>query len=155
MEIKEFDAFVVKEKGDGFSGRVVRKSLSDLPRSDLLIRVCYSSLNYKDALSASGNKGVTKEYPHTPGIDAVGTVVSDMSGKFSENEDVVVTGFDLGMNTDGYCYLLRERCFTRASSFRLSFYSQRCFTHRYRFPELSDDKEGNCLGKTCQRVETG
>ena len=58
-------------------------------------------MNYKDALSATGNKGVTKEYPHTPGIDAVGTVVSDVSGKFRENEAVIVTGFDLGMNTDG------------------------------------------------------
>lgn len=101
MEIKEFDAFVVEEKGDGYSGRVVGRSLCDLPENELLIKVHYSSLNYKDALSANGNKGVTKEYPHTPGIDAVGTVISDASGTFIEDDDVIVTSYDLGMNTDG------------------------------------------------------
>ncbi len=101
MKIKEFDAFVVEKKGDGYSGRVVGRSLRDLPENELLIKVQYSSLNYKDALSATGNKGVTRHYPHTPGIDAAGTVVSDASGKFSENESVIVTGYDLGMNTAG------------------------------------------------------
>lgn len=67
------------------------------------IRVCvhYSSLNYKDALSASGNKGVTKSYPHTPGIDAAGVVDHSASDLFGEGEEVLVTGYDLGMNTDG------------------------------------------------------
>jgi len=72
-----------------------------LPENDLLIRVRYSSLNYKDALSASGNKGITKNYPHTPGIDAVGTVVSSDTKKFRESEKVIVTSYDLGMNTSG------------------------------------------------------
>ena len=101
MELKEFDAFVVEESNGEFSGRIIGKSFNELPYHDLLVKVHYSSLNYKDALSATGNKGVTKEYPHTPGIDAIGTVVSDMSGKFRENETVIVTGYDLGMNTDG------------------------------------------------------
>ena len=101
MELKKFNAFVVEESNGEFSGRIIGKSFNELPYHDLLVKVHYSSLNYKDALSATGNKGVTKEYPHTPGIDAVGTVVSDMSGKFRENETVIVTGFDLGMNTDG------------------------------------------------------
>jgi putative YhdH/YhfP family quinone oxidoreductase len=60
------------------------------------IRVTHSSLNYKDALSASGNKGVTRNFPHTPGIDAAGTLVAD-----NQEEKVIVTGYDLGMNTDG------------------------------------------------------
>ena len=59
------------------------------------------SLNYKDALSATGNKGITKKYPHTPGIDAAGVVVSSASRLFSEGDKVIVSGNDLGMNTPG------------------------------------------------------
>lgn len=66
-----------------------------------MIEVHYSSLNFKDAMSASGNKRITKNYPHTPGIDAAGVVVSDKSGTFKEGQEVVVFGYDLGMNTDG------------------------------------------------------
>jgi acrylyl-CoA reductase (NADPH) len=68
---------------------------------EVLIKVQYSSVNYKDALSASGNRGVTRNFPHTPGIDAAGTVVSDASGQFTEGAEVVVFGYDLGMNTAG------------------------------------------------------
>jgi acrylyl-CoA reductase (NADPH) len=68
---------------------------------EVLIKVQYSSVNYKDALSASGNPGVTRNFPHTPGIDAAGTVVSDSTGQFSEGAEVVVFGYDLGMNTCG------------------------------------------------------
>ena len=68
---------------------------------EVLIKVQYSSVNYKDALSASGNRGVTRNFPHTPGIDAAGTVVSDVSGQFDEGAEVVVFGYDLGMNTCG------------------------------------------------------
>jgi acrylyl-CoA reductase (NADPH) len=68
---------------------------------EVLIKVQYSSINYKDALSASGNRGVTRNFPHTPGIDASGTVISDASGQFTEGAEVVVFGYDLGMNTTG------------------------------------------------------
>ena len=61
----------------------------------------YSSLNYKDALSATGNKGVTRNYPHTPGIDAAGMVAESSHLAFEEGDEVIVTGFDLGMNTSG------------------------------------------------------
>jgi len=101
IEENEFRAFVVEEQGETFAGHVRTRSISDLPENDLLIRVHYSSLNYKDALSASGNRGVTKSYPHTPGIDAVGTVVCSDTDKFDENEKVIVTSYDLGMNTPG------------------------------------------------------
>jgi acrylyl-CoA reductase (NADPH) len=66
-----------------------------------LIKVHYSSLNYKDALSATGNRGVTKNYPHTPGIDAVGIVVKSEDNLFCTDDKVIVTSYDLGMNTDG------------------------------------------------------
>jgi len=77
------------------------KSIDDLPPGDTLIKVEYSSLNYKDALSVSGNKGVTKNYPHTPGIDAAGSIIESDNSKFKKGDKVVVTGFDLGMNTWG------------------------------------------------------
>lgn len=96
-----FRAMVVRETDDGFVRGIEERSMDDLPTGELLVQVHFSSLNYKDALSASGNKGVTREYPHTPGIDAVGKVVRDASGKFSEGDEVIVTSYDLGMNTDG------------------------------------------------------
>ena len=99
---KTFKALVVEETSDGnFEKSIQQRNLSDLPDNDLLIEVHYSSLNYKDAMSASGNKSITKNYPHTPGIDAAGVVVSDKSGTFSEGQEVVVFGYDLGMNTAG------------------------------------------------------
>jgi putative YhdH/YhfP family quinone oxidoreductase len=63
--------------------------------------VAYSSLNYKDALSAVGNKGVTRNYPHTPGIDAAGIVEESAVEHIKPGDNVIVTGFDLGMNTSG------------------------------------------------------
>ncbi len=101
MEQNTFKAFVVEEQEDRFIRTIKTRSVNDLPHNDLLIRVRYSSLNYKDALSASGNKGVTKNYPHTPGIDAVGTIVCSDTRKFREHEKVIVTSYDLGMNTAG------------------------------------------------------
>jgi putative YhdH/YhfP family quinone oxidoreductase len=99
---QEFKALVVTETADGkFRREVKQKSLIDLPAGDLLIQVRYSSLNYKDALSATGNKGVSRNYPHTPGIDAAGIVVESATHKFAPGDQVVVTGFDLGMNTSG------------------------------------------------------
>jgi putative YhdH/YhfP family quinone oxidoreductase len=63
--------------------------------------VHYSSLNYKDALSAAGNKGVTRQYPHTPGIDAAGVVSHSEDSRFAVGDAVIVTSYDLGMNTAG------------------------------------------------------
>jgi alcohol dehydrogenase len=74
---------------------------SVLPDHDVTVRVSHSSLNYKDALSASGNRGVTRDYPHTPGIDAAGTVVASRDPRFAEGDAVVCTGFDHGMGTAG------------------------------------------------------
>lgn len=100
--MKKFLSFRVFELPDGsFERKIVERSVSDLPPGEVLIRVHYSGLNYKDALSAWGNKGVTRRYPHTPGIDAAG-VVEETSGKyFKPGDKVIISGFDLGMNTDG------------------------------------------------------
>ena len=102
MSAKMFRCLRVDETGDKqFTRQLVEKSIDDLPAGDVLIRVHYSSLNYKDALSATGNKGVTRNYPHTPGIDAAGEVEESASAAFKPGERVLVTGFDLGMNTSG------------------------------------------------------
>ena len=96
-----FKAFVTEETEKGFVSNVIQRSLEDLPEGDVLIKVLFSSLNYKDALSASGNKGVSKNYPHSPGIDAAGIVEESNSDEFSTGDEVIVTGYDLGMNTSG------------------------------------------------------
>ena len=98
----KFKAFVVREAESGvFKSAVEERKVDDLPVGDLLIKVSFSSINYKDALSASGNKGVSKNYPHTPGIDAAGIIADSSSTKFKIDDKVVVTGYDLGMNTSG------------------------------------------------------
>jgi acrylyl-CoA reductase (NADPH) len=99
---QHFKAMVVTETGDKqFVREIKERELSDLPAGELIIEVKYSSLNYKDALSASGNKGVTRKYPHTPGIDAAGVVADCSNRTFAVGDQVIVTGFDLGMNTPG------------------------------------------------------
>jgi alcohol dehydrogenase len=96
-----FKAFVTEETEKGFTSSIKERSLNDLPAGDVLIKVLFSSLNYKDALSASGNKGVSRNYPHSPGIDAAGIVEESNSDDFSNGDEVIVTGYDLGMNTSG------------------------------------------------------
>lgn len=102
MENRSFRALVVREGEEkAFTRAIETKYVADLPAGEAVIKVLYSSVNYKDALSASGNRGVTRNFPHTPGIDAAGTVEEDASGRFSAGDEVLVTGYDLGMNTSG------------------------------------------------------
>lgn len=99
---QSFRAMWVEEQPDGsFRRSIVPRSIDDLPPGDLLVRVHYSSLNYKDALSASGNRGVTRVYPHTPGVDAAGVVMESAVAAFQPGDEVIVIGYDLGMNTPG------------------------------------------------------
>ncbi len=102
METRKFRALVVEESADGaFTRTVTDRYVSDLPAGEVLVRVEYSSLNYKDALSASGNRGVTRNYPHTPGVDAAGIVVESSAESVQQGALVIVTSYDLGMNTPG------------------------------------------------------
>jgi putative YhdH/YhfP family quinone oxidoreductase len=101
MENIQYKAFVVEEQDSKFIRTIQTLSTDNLPAGDVLIRVHYSSLNYKDALSSTGNKGVTKKYPHTPGIDAAGIVKHSDNDRFRAGDEVIVTGYDLGMNTAG------------------------------------------------------
>ena len=96
-----FKALVTQETENGFECNVEEMSIDDLPEGKVLIKVLYSSLNFKDALSASGNKGVSRNFPHTPGIDASGIVEESQSELFNKGDEVIVTGYDMGMNTSG------------------------------------------------------
>lgn len=99
---QNFKAMVVSETPEKTFVREIRqRAMGDLPAGELIVEVKYSSLNYKDALSATGNKGVTRKYPHTPGIDAAGVVVDSTTKSVGVGEEVTLTGFDLGMNTAG------------------------------------------------------
>ncbi|WP_430895947.1 MULTISPECIES: YhdH/YhfP family quinone oxidoreductase [unclassified Paraflavitalea] len=100
----KFRALMIQENAGSipaFVREIKERNLEDLPKGEVLIKVLYSSLNYKDALSASGNKGITKVYPHTPGIDAAGIVELSTHSDFISGDEVIVTGYDLGMNTAG------------------------------------------------------
>src|SRR5690554_3281588 len=99
--MSEFKALLVSEEQGQFARRVVLRRIDELPAGEVLIRVHWSSLNYKDALSASGNRGVTRHYPHTPGIDAAGVVEASAVPELVPGDEVIVTGYDLGMNTPG------------------------------------------------------
>jgi len=96
-----FKAFRIEEKDGNYIGSIKEMEFGLLKTNEVLVKVHYSSLNYKDALSASGNKGVTRKYPHTPGIDAVGIIEKSNCDLFTIGEKVIVTSYDLGMNTDG------------------------------------------------------
>lgn len=96
-----FRAFRIEENNGKYIGSIKEMEFNPLKDNEILVKVHYSSLNYKDALSASGNKGVTRNYPHTPGIDAVGVIEKSTSNSLKIGDKVIVTSYDLGMNTDG------------------------------------------------------
>ena len=97
----DYRALITSENNKTFINSIEKRNITDLPNNDTLIKVKYSSLNYKDALSASGNKGVTRNYPHTPGIDAAGIIEETSGNVFKPGDEVIVTGYDMGMNTFG------------------------------------------------------
>ena len=102
MSDTTFRALVVSRTGEKtYSREVTERTISDLPEGEVLVRVRYSSLNFKDGLSCIGNPGVTRNYPHTPGVDASGEVVESSDSRFKVGDSVIVTGYDLGMNTSG------------------------------------------------------
>jgi putative YhdH/YhfP family quinone oxidoreductase len=100
--MQTFRALVTEINTEGkVTNEVQSLPRSFIPMDGVLIRVQYSSLNFKDALSANGHKGITRNYPHIPGIDAAGVVEEDPTGTFLAGTRVLVTGFDMGMNAHG------------------------------------------------------
>lgn len=97
-----FQCYLVTKDSDGtVRGQIAERRIDELPEGEVVIRVAYSSLNYKDALAAKGNPGVNKVFPHIPGVDAAGKVASSGVYEFAEGDPVLVTGFDMGANRWG------------------------------------------------------
>ena len=95
-------AFLVEKSEDKiFTSAVKEIEIPEIGENEVLIKTTYSSLNYKDALSSIGNPGVTRVFPHVTGIDVAGIVYKSNSKDFEFGEEVIVTGYDLGMNTNG------------------------------------------------------
>ncbi|HKD35489.1 MAG TPA: YhdH/YhfP family quinone oxidoreductase [Pirellulales bacterium] len=104
-----FRCLVVRKSAHGgFSRAVEERTVSDLPAGEVLLRIEWSSLNYKDALSATGHPGVSKTFPHVPGIDAAGTIAESSDPRFKPGDKAIVTGFDFGAGRwGGYSELAR------------------------------------------------
>jgi putative YhdH/YhfP family quinone oxidoreductase len=97
MTAQTFDCFLVEKDAAGNVQRGVHKqSLADLPPGDVLVRVQFSSLNFKDALAAQAHPGVVRKLPHVPGIDAAGTVSESADSRYKPGDPVVITGYELG-----------------------------------------------------------
>jgi putative YhdH/YhfP family quinone oxidoreductase len=108
MAKEQFLCYLVSKQQGPPRGEVRECRIDELPQGEVLVRVAYSSLNYKDALSATGHPGVTRKFPHVPGIDAAGTVAQSRSTRWREGDEVIVTGFDQGQNTwGGYAEFVR------------------------------------------------
>ena len=102
MPIGKFDALVVSRHDDGMLHAEIQSlSMDKLPPGEVLVRVAYSSLNFKDSLVASGNPALIRKFPHVPGIDAAGVVVKSSSNSFNVNDEVMVVGKSLGVSRYG------------------------------------------------------
>lgn len=96
-----FKAILVTEQNDQVSYDLQNVSVNDLSEGEVLIKVAYSSINYKDMLAVQKNGGVIRNYPMIPGIDLSGTIVHTTDHRFEEGQHVIVTGFAMGMSHTG------------------------------------------------------
>jgi putative YhdH/YhfP family quinone oxidoreductase len=98
---KIFKALLIIKKKNKFNLKIKNISANTINNNDVVIKVAYASLNYKDALMFKGNAGLAKKYPHVPGIDCSGIIVHSNSKKFITNEKVMVVGRPIGVKTFG------------------------------------------------------
>lgn len=103
-----FRAFRVFDDENGYRAEIVEQSIDDQAEGDVVVRVAYSSINYKDALAATGKGKILRRFPLNGGIDAAGTVVRSETGRFSVGDEVLITGCGLSETRDGgYAEYLR------------------------------------------------
>ena len=96
-----FKAFRVFNDEGKIHGSVVDATLDELSPGDVVIEAAYSSVNYKDALAATGTGKIMRRFPLIGGIDVSGTVASSTDARFRDGDEVIVTGYDLGVAHDG------------------------------------------------------
>jgi acrylyl-CoA reductase (NADPH) len=96
-----FRAYRIFEEGGKSAGRFVEITLADLDPGEVVIRTRYSSVNYKDALAATGSGKVIRRFPCIGGVDAAGVVESSSDARFQPGDEVIVTGYGMGVDHDG------------------------------------------------------
>ena len=96
-----FDALVVNKQDEQFSVNVQKLTVADLPEGEVLIRVHYSGVNYKDSLAGIPNGNIVHTYPFVPGIDLAGVVVSSEDPRFQEGDEVIATSYEIGVSHFG------------------------------------------------------
>ena len=96
-----FRAYRIFSDAGTIHGRIVDATLDELTPGDVVIKAAYSSVNYKDALAATGAGKILRRFPLIGGIDVSGNVASSTDARFREGEEVLVTGYDLGVSQDG------------------------------------------------------
>ncbi|MDM5210490.1 acryloyl-CoA reductase [Peribacillus sp. NJ4] len=99
--IQQFDALVVNKQDDQFTVNIQKLSVDDLPQEDVLIRVHYSGVNYKDSLASIPNGNIVSSYPIVPGIDMAGVVVSSEDSRFKKGDEVIATSYGIGVSQSG------------------------------------------------------
>jgi acrylyl-CoA reductase (NADPH) len=99
--VETFRAFRVFDEGGRIRGRVVQTTIDELSDGDVIIGAAYSSVNYKDALAATGAGKIMRRFPLIGGIDVSGRVVRSADPRFKTGDEVLVTGYDLGAAHDG------------------------------------------------------
>ena len=92
-----FKALVVNKQEEQVTVEIKQLKRTDLPKGEVLIRVHYSSVNYKDSLATIANGNIVSTYPFVPGIDLAGTVVSSDDDRFQEGDEVIATSYEMGL----------------------------------------------------------
>lgn len=96
-----FQAYRIHQDGEDVQGSLETLSLKNLSKSDVLIKVHYSSVNFKDGIISQPDNNMVKEYPIIPGIDLAGEVVHSLDKRFKEGDRVIATSYEIGVNHPG------------------------------------------------------
>jgi acrylyl-CoA reductase (NADPH) len=96
-----FRAYLVNKSPDQFTVGLTTLTQDDLPEGEVLVKVAYSSVNYKDGLASIPEGRVIRKYPLVPGIDLSGVVAESRDARFKEGDEVLATGYDLGVSHSG------------------------------------------------------
>ncbi|GAC1399499.1 MAG: acryloyl-CoA reductase [Ktedonobacteraceae bacterium] len=99
--MSSFKAFVVNKTSDTFTAGLQNLALTDLPAGEVLVKVVYSSVNYKDGLASVPDGKIVRRYPFVPGIDLSGTVVESSDDRFKAGDEIIATSYEIGVSHYG------------------------------------------------------